>query len=336
MFSTDIKMRRIFSPLARFFVLAFVVGLPARAQVFEKASIKRDSDGISRIEDHGRMHTGATLGRPIRGRLAASNVSLRFLIQVAYDVQPFQISGGPDWIDSEGFDLNAQTEKIGTLRDRSYTPPVPGQINAMLQTFLEDKFSLKVHRETRQMATYSLVPERPLNPPPPKSGSCAEDDRISGPVRDEAPLPPCGRVVFSVVYSGGTVKMHPGDYRDKLAPEIAITPGPPVGRLDGGKASMDDLTFTLSSMLGRRVVNNSGFTRTFDINLGFSLDREVQAGIGFPYRDWYAAIVEYSDEKYQHPPSIFDALRQIGMRLDSAQDNVEILVIDQVATLVGR
>src|SRR6185312_1237032 len=66
---------------------------------FEVASVKRNSNTPS-----GRMTFQASAG----GRFTAENMPLRLLIQRAYGVRPFQISGGPPWIDSERFDIVAK------------------------------------------------------------------------------------------------------------------------------------------------------------------------------------------------------------------------------------
>src|ERR1700736_6493249 len=66
---------------------------------FEVASVKRNSSTPS-----GRMSFQVSAG----GRLTAENMPLRLLIQRAYDVRPFQISGGPSWIDTERYDIVAK------------------------------------------------------------------------------------------------------------------------------------------------------------------------------------------------------------------------------------
>ena len=75
---------------------------------FEVASVKpnKSGDGDSR------------LGIQPGGRFIATNVSLRMLIRSAYQLQEFQIVGGPGWIDSERFDIMAKAEG-------DFPPPVP-------------------------------------------------------------------------------------------------------------------------------------------------------------------------------------------------------------------
>ena len=85
--------------------------------------------------------------RPLPGRLRAENVTLKLLIAEAYHVYDFQISG-PQWIDSERYDLEA---KIG-----GDTPPSKAQLRAMLQKLLADRFGLIVRHQSKEMPVYLL------------------------------------------------------------------------------------------------------------------------------------------------------------------------------------
>lgn len=78
------------------------------------------------------------------GQGGGRNVTLKFLIASAYNVQEFQISGGPGWIGSDRFDVEGRTE------DR-YTDP--DRLRLMLQSLLEDQFLLKLHWEARESAS---------------------------------------------------------------------------------------------------------------------------------------------------------------------------------------
>ena len=44
------------------------------------------------------------------GSLTVTNITLRTLIQEAYDVKRYQIAGGPNWLDSDRFDIAAKAE----------------------------------------------------------------------------------------------------------------------------------------------------------------------------------------------------------------------------------
>ena len=111
---------------------------------FEVVSVKPNPTFTGRMQG---------TGSPSPGVYRARNIPLRFLCRVAYDINSFNIFGGPDWIDSAGFDIDAKA------------PVVPGQSRAgelrmmplMLRSALEDRFKLKTHFETREMPVYILT-----------------------------------------------------------------------------------------------------------------------------------------------------------------------------------
>lgn len=76
------------------------------------------------------------------------DVTVKMLIATAYQVQEFQISGGPGWIASDRFDVDGKTED---------TKADFGQLQQMLQSLLEDRFQLKLHRETKECPVSALV-----------------------------------------------------------------------------------------------------------------------------------------------------------------------------------
>jgi len=81
------------------------------------------------------------------GRLTTSNGTVRMLILLAYQVMPYQVSGGPAWINTDGYDIEAKAANPNST---------PEQFRKMVQTLLADRFQLKVHTETREMAIYAL------------------------------------------------------------------------------------------------------------------------------------------------------------------------------------
>src|SRR6266496_2008450 len=81
------------------------------------------------------------------GRVDVKNVSLKMLIENAYGVKDFQITGGPAWLSSAKFDVLAKAEGSVT----------PDQMKQMMQTLLADRFKLTFHRETKEMPAYALV-----------------------------------------------------------------------------------------------------------------------------------------------------------------------------------
>ena len=96
---------------------------------FEVASIKPS-----------KTNSGVTAGVG-NGQGGGRNITLKMLIAAAYRVQEFQIVGGPRWIGSDRFDVEGKAEN---------PKADPDQLRLMLQSLLEDRFQLKLRRESKQ------------------------------------------------------------------------------------------------------------------------------------------------------------------------------------------
>jgi uncharacterized protein (TIGR03435 family) len=93
------------------------------------------------------------IGGPIQfsalsgGRLSATNVSVTQLIKAAYQVQDFQISGAPNWLDSDKYNIEAKSAGVANAE----------QTRLMLQSLLADRFKLTLHRETKEVPALALT-----------------------------------------------------------------------------------------------------------------------------------------------------------------------------------
>ncbi|HUA18168.1 MAG TPA: TIGR03435 family protein [Bryobacteraceae bacterium] len=125
--------------------ILFTTALPAQtpAQIpadlqFEVASLK-PSNGTAE---------GSGI-RPAPGgeRYEARNCTIRMMIQVAYRVKAEQIVGGPAWLDTDRFDMDAKAEK----------PSSADELHVMLVNMLVDRLRLKFHHEKREMPIYALT-----------------------------------------------------------------------------------------------------------------------------------------------------------------------------------
>lgn len=87
------------------------------------------------------------------GRFRGTNRTVEWMMRIAYGVQAAQISGGPSWLRSAGFDITAKTDSPEAASMKG----MQAQIGPLLRQLLEDRFQLKVHRETRSAPVYSLV-----------------------------------------------------------------------------------------------------------------------------------------------------------------------------------
>jgi uncharacterized protein (TIGR03435 family) len=92
------------------------------------------------------------------GELKVTNETLQMLIRHAYQVEADQIHGGPDWLNSERFDIRAKVDKSVVENLQSLAPEQADlEQRRMMQVFLADRFKLAAHRDTRSVPTYDLV-----------------------------------------------------------------------------------------------------------------------------------------------------------------------------------
>jgi uncharacterized protein (TIGR03435 family) len=264
-------------------ITAFAVfGQPVAQPKFEVASVKPS------------VNRGFMTVRPLPGRLTA-DAPVRLLLQNAYSVQAFQIVGGPDWIDSDHYAIEA----------KAAGDPGRAQLFLMLQSLLEDRFHLQIHRDTRELPVYALVAAKnglKLSPPKeecmdPAPGALPPG-RMQPPGHGQPPLAPCGHVGIMLEPGGATMR--------------------------GGKIPMAELIRALSMVLGRTVVDKTGFSGLFDLRLGFLPD-EITAALPAPPPDAAGASLDS-----RNPPILTALQEQLGLRLESTKGPVEVIVIDHV------
>jgi bla regulator protein BlaR1 len=124
---------------------------------FEVASVKPNKAGEP-------MEGFSIVGRPAVGilwkadHLMATNFTLHGLIRVAYAIQDDQISGGPGWLNSEGYDVDAKMGKsiADEIRKLSRDQGILER-RRMLQALLADRFKLSLHSESKEIPIYALV-----------------------------------------------------------------------------------------------------------------------------------------------------------------------------------
>jgi uncharacterized protein (TIGR03435 family) len=268
---------------------------PAPAPAFEVASIKPNHSA----------DRGVSIMNAPGGRFVAKNVSLKMLIRLAYKVQDFQITGGPSWINSERFDVEAKPESAGNddiekLTDNQRDALVEQQ-RLRVQALLAERFKLVFHRQTKETSAYALVVAK------------------NGPKLQEASAAPSGP-----------------DPADAQAPKGPAFKGRGMrmgrGELSGQSAPLSMLAEGLSNQLGRTVVDKTGLKGIYDFTLKWTPDESQGQTFKGP-----------GDGGEPHPsadsapppegsgPTVFTALEeQLGLKLESQKGPVEILCIDQV------
>ena len=233
---------------------------------------------------------GSFGGRP-GGQLLVRNNTLRNIIRNTYGLQNFQIVGGPDWLDSDRFDIVAKAADDAQ----------PAQMMLMVRTLLADRFKLAVHTETREIPIYALVMARSDGRPGPQLRPAGVD---------------CAAMVAAARGGGAPVPRAPAGERPICGMQTA------PGRMMAGGYALPDVARNLSNFAGRMVVDKTGLAGTFDLDLTFTPGTPDQIPPG-PLPPGAPAIDP-------NGPSIFTALQeQLGLKLDSQRGPVELLVIDR-------
>jgi uncharacterized protein (TIGR03435 family) len=126
-------------PLVVALVASGVVALAAQAPTptFEVISITRNVSGTFPVGPEARAG----------GSFVATNATLERLVRFAYDLPAYLIAGGPDWVRTDRFNVEARAG-----RDAS-----SGEIQRMLQAALANRFQLVIRREPRQIPVYTLL-----------------------------------------------------------------------------------------------------------------------------------------------------------------------------------
>jgi len=90
--------------------------------------------------------------RPAQGgqRYEAINCPIKLMIQVAYRVKAEQVVGGPSWMDTDRFDMEAKADK----------PSSADELHVMLMNLLVERLQLKYHHEKKDMAMYALTVDK--------------------------------------------------------------------------------------------------------------------------------------------------------------------------------
>ena len=240
---------------------------------------------VASVKPNTCVERGVEIDFPSPGRFYAQNVWLRFLIQTAWNVKNYQVVSGPGWASSDRYNIDAKTDPSSSRE----------QIRLMIQSLLQDRFQLVLHHESRSLPVYHLVTAskdgRKLQPS--KKGSCIE--------RNSEPAPVPGTP--SPTYCGSS----------QWSPRSLI----------GTAITMKQFTTALENILQRPVIDESGFTATFDVRLNWIPD-QITPGLLAP---------GVSPPPLPSPndagPTIFTTLAdQLGLRLQAGKGPVDILVID--------
>jgi len=189
------------------------------------------------------------------GRLTITQQSLKAIIQEAYGVSSFQVSGGPKWLDEDRYDIVAKPPS--SSESSKFSPPTiktppTREMLLMLQALLADRFQLRLHRETKDGPAYALMVA------------------AKGPKLTPTKNPDAFR------YVGGGVTDDP---------RLPLF-------MSAENASMEMLASRLSDRFGRPVLDQTGLKGDFDFMFKYEKD-DPQPGTPNNFRTLVSAIQDH-------------------------------------------
>ncbi len=266
---------------------------------FEVASVRENRSGghatSNVLLDRGDVYS------PTGGVFSATNQSLVTLLIFAYKINISEFRGGlirrlPGWATADKFDINARAES---------SKPTKEDMRLMLQSLLEDRFKLKVHRETQKMPVFGLYLTRPgktgpqLKPHDPAS-SCS------------APLP----LLSAETPVATMIGLWPpgcGDGTEARVSKYRLGEG---GRDMTMNAIADWLTGAGESE--RPILDRTGLKGTFDFILEFDPESLGREGISSVPSD-------------DSGPTFTEAMKeQLGLQVKKQEGAISIFVVDNV------
>ena len=300
---------------------------PGAKAAFEVASVKPAAPlDIKKMQEA--MLNGGPL--PIGPHVSATRaeytyMALRDLVALAYKVRPYQISG-PDWISTQRFDIIA---KYPAGASKSDAPQ-------MLQTLLEERFKLTVHRDNKERPVLALVAG--------KGGMKLKDSGNTPPAIDEStPLKP-GEISMDTAdgpvrmtvdpKGGGTLNMGArGTVVYKLDPAAGMM------HMESKDVTMSGFADTLSQLLsqlsggnGRQVVDmtelKGHYEAAVDISLADLISMARAQGVQVPDGVPGTGGASSAASDPSGGTSVNDAVAAMGLKLESRKAPVDQLVID--------
>jgi uncharacterized protein (TIGR03435 family) len=257
---------------------------------FEAASVKRNNSG----------ENNTSMRRAPGGRLNATNAPLPLLITFAYQIQPFQLQGGPSWMRADRFDIVAKLDGDPPFVPMSSTEPDP--LMLAMRTLLSDRFKLAVHWETQELPIYALV--------------LARADGKLGPNMHPAGVD-CAAITAGVPAAAREGRITNPNTADHVACGMRNN----GGRFQFGGNPLSVFANGLANQVVRTVVDRTGLTGNWDFEFTFTPERFRQVrsdGVDAPAVD-------------PDGPSLFTAMQeQLGLKLESTKGPVKVLVIDRV------
>jgi uncharacterized protein (TIGR03435 family) len=207
----------------------------AKPLAFDVISIKPNKTGTTMI---GEGVMGAfTVSKFTHDGFSSANITLKSLIAIAYGIREYLISGGPSWIGSTRYDIEAKNTDLDVPNSPSLTK---AQRNQMIQSLLTERFRLLAHLDTKDGAIYELV----VAQHGPKLQEAKSGDPNDNALKNSDGIP---------IPTTGLMMTKPGQFT-------------------GQSVSISSLVDLLSPLLQRNIINKTGLTGKYAMTLQYTPD----------------------------------------------------------------
>jgi uncharacterized protein (TIGR03435 family) len=257
---------------------------------FEVASVRPFS--ITQV-DGGSV----TLGLRMDGaQTRITGLTMRDLLGMAYRVKLYQLNG-PEWMAMERYDINAKLP-AGVS---------PEKLPEMVQALLNDRFGIRLHRESKEMPVYALVVGKP---------PLRLKDSVIDPT---APPPTAVQVTGTGSAAGVSVNLGNGSSYTFAG-----------GKFEAKKVNAAAMAAVLERFTDRPVLDVTELKGTYDFEFKVTpedtqtlmIRAAINAGVQLPPQAM--RLLDNGGNPLE------GAAEQLGLKLDSRKMPVEIIVIDQI------
>jgi uncharacterized protein (TIGR03435 family) len=227
----------------------------------------------------------------------ATNVTLLTLIRRAYGIEiKNQISGGPSWLNSDAYDIQAKLDASAADALKKLTPSQKNSARQqMLQALLADRFKLIVHRENRELPVYLLVVG--------KNGPKLHKSKLGA---------------------------NPDEIHDS-----SLESGRGGGKIITPSITTQNFAGMLTLALGRTVLDKTNLAGSYDLTLQWTTDRaELPIPKSPDSSQRGAEAPSVSDPVW--PSIFTAIQEQLGLKLEEGKGPVAIIVIDHVEKPSGN
>lgn len=132
-------------------LVAMVISLPLSVSSAQDKPARLTFDVASIRPSQATDRNGWIKALPGGNGYTAHNIPVKLMISLMYRVPMRQISGGPDWIEGDRYDVEAKTDRPYDIDD----------LHTMYQNMLTDRFNLNFHKETKEGPVYVLTVDPP-------------------------------------------------------------------------------------------------------------------------------------------------------------------------------